>query len=103
MCLYISVTYADLLINAVVDLSPQWCIILIYCVFMVIWAAGRFVVCPPRDRSIGGFRIVVDVLVGALTRVFPAAPGFAVWQTTKFNADAAALNGSRSSESGLSL
>lgn len=39
---------------------------------------GRFVVCPPRDRSTSGLDIVVDVLVGAVAGVFLAAPAIAI-------------------------
>lgn len=99
MCLYMGVICAVLLIKAVIDLKLQWFIVLIYCVSMVIWTAGSFAVRPPRDHSISGFGIVVDVLVGAFAGVTLAASAIAIWQSAKFDAD----YGSGSPEHLLSL
>ena len=74
---------AALLVKAAIDLKLQWFIIVIYCVFMVIWTAGSYSFTPPRDGGIKGAGIIPDILMGAFAGIFLAAPAFAVMQTAE--------------------
>ena len=69
---------AALLVKGAVDVGLAWYIIVVYCVFLVIWAAASFNICPVQDGGIKGWGVVPDVLMGAFAGIFLAAPAFAV-------------------------
>ena len=94
---------ALLLIKAVSDLHLPWYAVLIYCFFLVVWAGASFQLCPVRDGSIKGSGIIADVLMGAFAGLFLAAPAFAVYQTARFDDEAALMMGHGSGEQGQSL
>ncbi|KAL9070654.1 MAG: hypothetical protein Q9161_004708 [Pseudevernia consocians] len=74
---------AALLIKGAIDTSLEWYIIVVYCIFSVIWAAASFSICPVQDGGIKGFGLIGDVLMGAFAGIFLAAPAFAVMQTAE--------------------
>ena len=82
-----------LLVAAVVDLGLQWYLVVIYCVFCVIWAAASFKVLPVRDGGVKGGGIILDVFVGAFAGIVLAVPAFVIWQDAKFAADTAEFFG----------
>lgn len=57
--------------------------IVIYCAFLIIWAAASFQIYPVRDGGIKGSGLIVDVLVGAFAGLFLAAPAFAVMMSAE--------------------
>ncbi|KAL8783721.1 MAG: hypothetical protein Q9195_009294 [Heterodermia aff. obscurata] len=67
---------AALLIKGALDLNLKWYFFVIYCVFMVIWAAVSFKFIPVQDGGVAGAGIILDVLMGAFAGVFLAAPAF---------------------------
>ena len=74
---------AALLVKGAIDMSLEWYIIVIYCIFSLIWAAASFSICPVQDGGIKGSGLIADVLMGAFAGVFLAAPAFAVMQTAE--------------------
>ena len=69
---------AALLIKGAIDTGLAWYIIVIYCVFSIIWAANSFKICPVQDGGIKGWGFVPDILMGAFAGIFLATPAFAV-------------------------
>ena len=74
---------AALLVKGAIDMGLAWYIIIIYCVFLVIWAAASFRICPVQDGGIKGWGLVPDVLMGAFAGIFLAAPAFAVMMSAE--------------------
>lgn len=74
---------AALLIKGAIDAGLAWYIIIIYCVFSIIWAAASFKICPVQDGGIKGWGLVPDILMGAFAGIFLAAPAFAVMTTAE--------------------
>lgn len=74
---------AALLIKGAIDTGLAWYIIIIYCVFSILWAAASFKICPVQDGGIKGWGLVPDILMGAFAGVFLAAPAFAVMMTAE--------------------
>ena len=74
---------AALLVKGAIDIGLAWYIIMIYCVFSVIWAAHSFRICPVQDGGIKGWGLVPDVLMGVFAGIFLAAPAFAVMITAE--------------------
>lgn len=74
---------AALLIKGAIESSLGWYIVLIYCIFSVIWAAASFQICPVQDGGVKGHGLIPDVLMGAFAGIFLAAPAFAVMQTAE--------------------
>lgn len=74
---------AALLIKGAIDASLEWYIIVIYCIFSVIWAVASFQICPVQDGGVKGFGLIPDVIMGAFAGIFLAAPAFAVMQTAE--------------------
>ena len=68
---------AALLVKGAIDAGLAWYIIIIYCVFSVIWAAASFRICPVQDGGIKGWGLIPDLLMGAFAGIFLAAPAFA--------------------------
>ena len=82
---------ALLLIKAVHDLHLPWFAVLIYCIFLIVWAEASFRLYPVRDGSIEGWNIIAGVLMGAFAGLGLAVPAFAVYQTVQSNADTAKM------------
>ncbi|CAF9929090.1 MAG: hypothetical protein HETSPECPRED_007283 [Heterodermia speciosa] len=74
---------AALLIKGALDLNLKWFFFVIYCVFMVIWAAGSFAFIPVQDGGVKGAGIILDVLMGAFAGVILAAPAFFVMRNAE--------------------
>jgi len=72
-----------LLIKGAVDLNLAWDVFVIYCVFVLIWTAANFALCPVQDGGIKGFGIIPDVLMGAFAGLFLAAPAFDLMQSAE--------------------
>ncbi|KAF2651901.1 hypothetical protein K491DRAFT_605990 [Lophiostoma macrostomum CBS 122681] len=104
-CLLLGVESAVLLISGAVhiDFTPIP-ILVIYPIFSIIWAVVSWKIIPPIDGARPGKNILLDILMGAFAGLFVAAPAFGLWQSRKFDADAAS-NGffGEDAPSGLSL
>ena len=74
---------AALLVKGAIDTGLAWYIIMIYCVFSVMWAAVSFRICPVQDGGIKGWGLVPDALMGAFAGIFLAAPAFAVMMSAE--------------------
>lgn len=74
---------AALLIKGALEIDLKWYFFVVYCVFMVIWAAVSFVFVPVQDGGVGGAGIIVDVLMGAFAGVILAAPAFFIMRNAE--------------------
>ena len=74
---------AVLLIKGATELNLKWYFFLVYCVFMVIWAAGSFVFIRVQDGGVKGAGIIVDVLMGAFAGVILAFPAFIIMKNAE--------------------
>jgi hypothetical protein len=98
-CTLLGIESTALLIHGALNVSFTPIPLLVaYPIFSVIWAYVSWRFLPPIDGAWPGKNIVIDVLVGAFAGLFVTAPAFALWQSSKFDAD---IGGT--SESGLSL
>ena len=75
---------AALLIKGALDLGLKWYFFVIYCVFMVIWAAASFKFIPVQDGGSKSAGIILDVLMGAFAGVFLAFPAFVIMKNAEF-------------------
>ena len=73
-----------LLIKGAIDMQIPVFFYIIYPIFMLIWTAVSFILCPVQDGGIKGFGIIPDVLMGAFAGVFLAAPAFSVMLSSQF-------------------
>lgn len=83
---------AALLIKGAIDTGLPWYVIMIYCVFSIIWAAASFRICPVQDGGIKGWGLVPDILMGAFAGIFLASPAFAVMMTAEQQNPSGKLN-----------
>ena len=74
---------AALLVKGALELELKWYFFVVYCVFMLIWAAGSFAFVPVQDGGVSGAGIVADVLMGAFAGVILAAPAFFVMRSAE--------------------
>ena len=74
---------AALLIKGAIELGLKWYFFVLYCLFMVIWAAVSFRFIPVQDGGVGGAGIVLDTLMGAFAGVFLAAPAFFIMRSAE--------------------
>ena len=89
---------AALLIKGALELHLKWYFFVLYCVFMVIWAAVSFTFIPVQDGGVGGAGIILDVLMGAFAGVILAAPAFFIMKSAE--QPTVSLNGFSTPESG---
>ena len=74
---------AALLIKGALELHLKWYFFVLYCVFMVIWAAVSFTFIPVQDGGVKGAGIILDVLMGAFAGVILAAPAFFIMRSAE--------------------
>ena len=71
---------ATLLIKGAIDAKVPWYVMMVYCFFAIVWAALSYQICPVQDGGIRGYGLLRDILMGAFSGLFLAAPAFALMQ-----------------------